>query len=76
MCVVFFKERNIVFHFLLMVELSKGSPFLWYNIMLCVGPILRRSLNYFFHIMPASLRPMHRVLHVQARPLLLNKTLQ
>lgn len=65
----FFKERNIVFYFLLIVELNRGCPFTGYNIMLCLGSILRRSLNSSFHIMPASLRPTQRVLRVQVRPL-------
>lgn len=55
----FFKERVIVFYFLLTVELiNKGCPFIWYNV-LCLGSTLRRSLNSFFLIMSASLRPTH-----------------
>lgn len=56
----YLKKKETVFYFLLMIGLNKRYSFIWYNIVLCLGSILRRSLNSFVHIMPASLRLTHR----------------
>lgn len=50
--------------------------YLVYNIVLCLGSTLRRSLNYFFHITPASFRPPRREFCTRVSALLLHKTLQ
>lgn len=60
MNVIFFsKGSHIVSYFSLIVELHRGCSFNWYNIMLCQGSLLRKSLNSFFHIMPPCLTQTH-----------------
>ena len=56
-----------MFYFLLIDELKRGA--LWYIIMLCLSSVLRSSLSSCFHLVAASRRPTHSVLHVRARAL-------